>query len=61
MMNTVEIGHRLAHAPKTVRRLCAEGKIDATKVGNEWRTTAERLAESRYLRHRRVREGYESP
>jgi len=50
-LDTKQIGARIGLATKTVRRLCRDGLIDATRTaGGEWRTTAERLEKSRYLR-----------
>jgi hypothetical protein len=53
-LNTEQIGERLSLAPKTVRRLCNEGEIDADKTsGGEWRTTIDRLEKSPYLNNGR--------
>jgi len=57
-LDTGAIAIRLQLAPKTVRRLCNQGKIDADKTaGREWRTTAERLRNSPYLTRNRGRDG----
>lgn len=58
-IDSAEIARRLGIHPATVERLCRRGDIDAVKTkGNQWRTTAERLRKSRYLRgERRSRKG----
>jgi len=57
-LNTTAIAKRLSPAPKTVRKLCNQGLIDARKTaGGEWRTTEDKLRGSRYLlgrKHRRI-------
>jgi hypothetical protein len=57
-LNTTAIAKRLSLAPKTVRKLCGQGLIDAQKTaGGEWRTTEDKLRGSRYLlgrKHRRI-------
>ncbi len=55
-LDTDQMAANLGLAPKTVRKLCNQGKITARKLaGGEWRTTQEDLDNSPYLRERNGR------
>ena len=35
-VNVIEAGHRLKIHPETVKRLCRQGDLPATKIHNTW-------------------------
>ncbi|HEY77999.1 MAG TPA: helix-turn-helix domain-containing protein [Dehalococcoidia bacterium] len=41
--NVIEAGHRLQVHPETVKRLCRQGDLPATKIHNTWLITKEAL------------------
>ena len=41
--NVIEAGHRLKVHPETVKRLCRQGDLPATKIHNTWLITKDAL------------------
>ena len=41
--NVIEVGRRLQIHPETVKRLCRQGDLPATKIHNTWLITREAL------------------